>query len=211
MFDGYILVGGKSSRMKTDKFALTLGGFTFAERALSVLRKIADERVCFVIGANQMKETIERLLPDAPQITDVYPNKAALGGIYTALVDAKSEWAAVLACDYPFVTEELFVRLAETADSIDDDIAAVVPVQSDGRIQPLCAIYRTKICLDAAKNLIEGDDVPPARRLAENVKTRFVQFEELTDLSGAEFFFTNVNTPEEYLEAQNIFRQMRNE
>ena len=44
MFDGYVLVGGKSSRMGTDKFALSLGDMTFAERASSALRKIADGR-----------------------------------------------------------------------------------------------------------------------------------------------------------------------
>ncbi|MDQ3129713.1 MAG: molybdenum cofactor guanylyltransferase [Acidobacteriota bacterium] len=211
MFDGYILVGGKSSRMKTGKFALSLGGFTFAERALFALRKIADRRVFFVVGANQTKDTTELLPPDIPQITDVYPNKAAIGGIYTALAHSASEWTAILACDYPFVTGELFVRLTEAADSVDDDVAAIVPVQPDGRIQPLCAVYRTEFCLKAATILMESDEIPPARRLAENVKTGFVQFNELADLRRAEFFFTNVNTPEEYLEAQNIFRRVTDE
>ncbi len=209
MFDGYVLVGGKSSRMGTDKFALRWGDMTFAERASSALRKIADERVYFVVGANQTAETNGLLPPGIPQIMDVYPNKAAIGGIYTALAHSVNEWILILACDYPFVTGDLFARLAEIADSVDANVSAVAPVQLDGRVQPLCAIYRTTPCLKAAKQMLESDKIPPVRRLPENVKTRLVQFEELTDLHGAEFFFTNVNTPEEYLEAQNILRRMQ--
>jgi molybdopterin-guanine dinucleotide biosynthesis protein A len=210
MFDGYVLVGGESSRMGTDKFALRLGAETFAERALSALRKIADGRVYYVVGANQAEET-ERLLPlDIPKITDVYPNKAAIGGIYTALAHSENEWTAILACDYPFVTEDLFLRLAEIADSAQANVSAVAPIQPDGRAQPLCAIYRTKNCRQAAKQLLKSDDIPPARRLPENVAARWVRFEELADLPGAEYFFTNINTREEYTQAQNIFRRMQN-
>lgn len=211
MFDGYVLVGGKSSRMKTSKFALSFGGMTFAERASFALRKIANERVYFVVGADQPKETIKLLPPGIPRITDVFPNKAAIGGIYTALSHSVSEWTAILACDYPFVTGDLFARLAEIAGSVDANVSAIVPTQPDGRVQPLCALYRTKTCLKAAKKLIESDKIPPARRLPENVKTRSVQFEELSDLRGAEFFFTNVNTQKEYVEAQDIFRRMQDE
>jgi molybdopterin-guanine dinucleotide biosynthesis protein A len=109
------------------------------------------------------------------------------------------------------VTGDLFARLAKIADSVDADVSAIVPIQPDGRVQPLCALYRTKTCLKAAKKLIESDKIPPARRLPENVKTRSVQFEELSDLRGAEFFFTNVNTQKEYVEAQDIFRRIDDE
>jgi molybdopterin-guanine dinucleotide biosynthesis protein A len=208
MFDGYILIGGRSSRMKTDKFALRLGEATFAERAFAALRKIAGERVYFVCAENQVKETHGLLPVNARAIADSVPGKAAIGGIYTALANSKSEWTAVLACDYPFVNADLFARLAEISDSVKRDVSAIVTLQPGGRVQPLCAIYRTSDCIKAAKQLIESSRVPPARRLAENVSTRFVEFAEIADMPGAESFFINVNTPEEYTEAQKIFRQM---
>lgn len=210
MFEGYVLVGGNSSRMGMNKFALRLNDKTFSERAVAALQKIAAERVYFFTGVNQTIES-EVLLPrDVPQITDVFPHKAALGGIYTALARAKTEWTAILACDYPFVTGDLFVRLAEIASSVDENVSAVVPIQSDGRVQPLCAVYRTEICLKIAKQLLKSDKTQPARRLTENVTTRWFEFEELKDLPGAANFFTNVNTKEEYLEAQNILQRMQN-
>jgi molybdopterin-guanine dinucleotide biosynthesis protein A len=207
MFDGYVLTGGKSSRMKTDKAALRFGDTTFAERAAAALQKIAARRVSFVVGTNQAAET-DKLLPlDVPRITDIFPHKAALGGIYTALVDTKGEWAAIVACDYPFVTADLFVRLAEIANSADEKIAAIVPVQPDGRVQPLCTLYRVKPCLTAVQRLLNSHKIPPIRRLLESVETRLVEFRELTDLHGAKNFFTNVNTPEDYLRVLSIYQK----
>jgi molybdopterin-guanine dinucleotide biosynthesis protein A len=209
MFDGYILTGGKSSRMKTDKAALRFGDATFAERALAALQSIAARRVSFVVGANQAGAANKHLPSGIPLITDIFPHKAALGGIYTALVNAKTEWTVIAACDYPFIIADLFVRLAEIADSIDEKIAVVAPVQPDGRVQPLCTLYRVKPCLIAANRLLNNDKIPPVSRLLEIVKTRRVEFQELTDLRGAENFFINVNTPEDYLRALNILQKTR--
>lgn len=197
--NGYVLAGGKSSRMGTDKYALSLGGATFSERAVAALQKIAAGRVFFIVGANRTNESEEILPLEIPRIADVFPNKAAPGGIYTALVHCKSRWAAILACDYPFATADLFSRLAEIADAADENVAAIAPVQPDGRAQPLCALYRVNSCLEIAAQLLESDKIPPARRLLENAATRWVNFEELKDLPGAEKFFVNVNTPADFL------------
>lgn len=206
MFDGYILVGGKSSRMKTNKAALRLGEATFAELALAALKKITDGRISFVIGSNQTGE----LLPvNVSQITDIFPHKAAIGGIYTALTHSTSEWAVILACDYPFVTEDLFVRLAGITGSVDEKTSAVVPIQPDGRVQPLCAFYRVKTCLVVAEELLKSYEIPPVSRILENVSTRRVQFEELADLPGAENFFANINNPEDFLRAVSIYRRLQ--
>lgn len=205
--DGYVLVGGKSSRMGTNKFALSLGGATFAERAVRALRKIVENRVYFVTGANPKDETAELLPHDVPRVADVLPHKAAIGGIYAALGHSKSvsksEWIAILACDYPFVTDDLFVRLTETAESIDTNVSAIAPVQPDGRVQPLCALYRTDPCLKIAERLLQDEKTPAARKLLENVTSHLVDFNRLADLPGADKFFTNVNTPDDFLRIQS--------
>jgi molybdopterin-guanine dinucleotide biosynthesis protein A len=206
MVEGYILVGGKSSRMKTNKAALRLGEATFAELALAALKKITDGRISFVIGSNQTGE----LLPvNVSQITDIFPHKAAIGGIYTALTHSTREWAVILACDYPFVTEDLFVRLAEITSSVDEKISAIVPIQPDGREQPLCAFYRVKTCLVVAEELLKSYEIPPVSRILEIVSTRRVQFEELADLPSAENFFDNINNPEDFLGAVSIYQRLQ--
>jgi molybdopterin-guanine dinucleotide biosynthesis protein A len=62
-----------------------------------------------------------------------------------------SEYCLIVACDFPFITRNLFERLL---DSMVDDADAVVPLQSDGRPQPLCAAYRISSCLSAAEKAI---------------------------------------------------------
>jgi molybdopterin-guanine dinucleotide biosynthesis protein A len=123
-----------------------------------------------------------------------------LGGLHAALAACEAEWAAVVACDLPFVTGELFARLA----ALREDAEAVVPVQPDGRLQPLCALYRTHPCRDIARELIERGERRP-RALVQMVRARMVAWEELADLDGAQKFFENVNTPEDYRNARSGF------
>lgn len=201
--DGYVLVGGDSSRMGRPKYALRFGGATFSERAAAALQTVASRRVSFVTGARQKIADAELLPLAVPRVVDIFPNKAALGGIYTGLKYSGGDWTAILACDYPFVTAELFERLAEITGSVAANVAAVAPVQPDGRIQPLCALYQTEYCLDIAPRLLAGDTIAPARRLLENAAARLVDFKELADLPGADKFFINVNTPDDFSAVQN--------
>ncbi len=188
--EGFILVGGQSSRMGQDKARLVLNGRSFAERIHDALRKVtARTRTVGAKGAA------------APaglgNVADVYAEWGALGGLHAALSACRAEWALVVACDLPFVTGELFERLAERCNQFD----AVVPVQEDGRLQPLCALYRADVCRERARELIERGERRP-RALVEAVRTRRIETHELEDLAGASLFFTNVNTPEEWEHAR---------
>jgi molybdopterin-guanine dinucleotide biosynthesis protein A len=186
--EGFILIGGKSSRMGADKAQLRLGRQSFVERIAAALLSIGNPvRVVGTEGAGGRW----------PIVADVHKEWGALGGLHAALAASRAEWAAIVACDLPFVTAELFERLASLRDSFD----AVVPIQGDGRLQPLCSLYRTKACLDGARELIAAGERRP-RRLLELVRARRVSFDELADLPGAELFFTNVNTPSDYARAR---------
>jgi len=189
--EGFILVGGASSRMGTDKALLRLGGLSFVERIHTALNAITPKTS--LVGALEA----QRSRPLLPTVPDVHVKWGALGGLHAALAACQAEWAIVAACDLPFVTGELFVRLASLRENFD----AVVPVQPDGRHQPLCALYRTGATRILAAQLIaEGERRP--RALFETLRTRHVAFEELQDLDGADRFFTNVNTPEDYANAR---------
>ena len=182
----FILAGGASSRMGTDKSQLPLDGQTFTERIAETLLKLTDS--VFVVGRQA-----ESGLPCVP---DVYAQWGALGGLHAALTACKREWAIVVACDLPFVTAELFSFLAEKR--VDHE--AVVPIQEDGRPQPLAALYRVDPCLQRATELIEAGRRRPLD-LIEAVKTCRVSFAEIRNLDQAERFFVNINTPSDYYEA----------
>lgn len=191
--EGFILAGGASSRMGTDKAHLRLGGRALVERISSALAHVAA-RVA-VVSAK----------PDAgawglPVVRDVHLGLGAMGGLHAALGAGKSEWAAVVSCDLPFVTGELFARLTAYADESCD---AIVPAQPDGRLQPLCALYRRATCLTVVEDLIEGGELRP-RSVFGRVRIRVVTTDELKDLSGAARFFWNVNTPDDYTWAKKF-------
>jgi molybdenum cofactor guanylyltransferase len=184
--EAFILAGGASSRMGTDKSQLLLEDQTFVERIAATVLTVTNT-IRLVGGSENSK---------LPTIADVYPRWGALGGLHAALSACRSEWAIVVACDLPFVTSELFRSLAALRTNHD----AVVPLQPDGRPQPLAALYRADPCAQRATELIEAGRRRPLD-LLQSVNTRFVAFAEIANLDQAERFFVNINTPDDYYEA----------
>lgn len=186
--EGFILAGGASSRMGRDKSALRINGRSFIEIIAEALSHVAQS--VSVVSSREASKAFG--LPVCP---DVFENCGALGGLHSALKNSRAPWIAVVSCDLPFVTGELFARLKTFA--LDDETQAVAPFQMDGRTQALCALYERVSCLEASERLLlEGERRP--RAVLRQVKTRMVAFEELSDLSGSELFFRNINTPEDY-------------
>lgn len=195
MFDvqGFILVGGGSRRMGQDKAQLRLGSESMLERLAA---RLSEASSSVTLVGNPQRYAGHRL----PNVPDIHEKWGALGGIHAALSAAKTAWIIVVACDLPFVTRELLERLKSFAE---DSIDSIVPIQPDGRPQPVCALYRRETCLPEIERLISAGEHTP-RALLTNVRTRYVQFTELSDLPGAENFFLNLNTPEDFERAKWI-------
>lgn len=194
--EGFILVGGASSRMGSDKARLMFGVQTGVQRIAAELAALT-ERVR-VVGSRD-----EPGYSGFENVPDLLERWGALGGLHSALRACQAKWAVVVACDLPFVTSDLFARLWQlSANTLD----ATVPIQPDGRPQPLCAIYRREVNSEKAARLIATDEHTPRALLAQ-VRTRWVEFRELADLPGAEYFFLNVNTPDDYELAKQILER----
>ena len=188
--EGFILAGGASRRMGADKATLRLGGHTFVERIAGSLSELTA--AIRLVGARD-----ESSRGGFPVVEDVYREWGALGGLHAALSACRAPWAAVVACDLPFVTGELFMRLSSLRENFD----AVVPVQPDERPQPLCALYRRDACAERAARLSDAGERRP-RHLLREIETRWVAPGELADLPHSELFFINVNTPDDFAQAK---------
>jgi molybdopterin-guanine dinucleotide biosynthesis protein A len=188
--EGFVLIGGRSSRMGTDKAALIIDGQTLVQRVAAALSSIASS---ISLVGNRTEP-----LDDLEIVPDRFKQWGALGGVHAALSDCHAEWAAIVACDLPFVTGELFERLATSTTEFD----AVAPIQNDNIPQPLCALYRVEPCLGRATELIQSGERRPIA-LLQSVRTRWFSFKQLSDLKGADHFFDNINTPEDYERAQS--------
>src|ERR1700740_2341073 len=96
---GFVLAGGRSSRMGTDKAFLELDGRSLLVRSLELLRALTPE-VCIVGPA-------EKFSAYGPVIEDVYARRGPLAGIQAALTASTTELNLILAVDLPLVTESL--------------------------------------------------------------------------------------------------------
>jgi molybdopterin-guanine dinucleotide biosynthesis protein A len=198
---GYVLTGGASSRMGREKATLALGGKTLVERAVSVLKVVAGE--VLTVGGNEVAG-----VPAIPDLAGGGPKKgkASIFGLQAALVHARTEWAAVLACDLPFVTADLFGLLTSVARSSGDHVEAVVPMQPDGKLQPLAAIYRPGACLKAIEAMIAGGDMR-LHELVGRVDSKVVLPRTFAGLDPDGLLFFNINTPADYGAAKNLLQQ----
>jgi len=174
--------------MGTDKSELRIEGQSLLQLVAAALTEVAD--TVTIVGRKTADSRLQ-------SIADVYPQWGALGGVHAALSACSAAWALIVACDMPHVTEELFSRLI----SLRGNSEAVAPIQPDGRPQPLCSLYRVEPCKTRAEKLIQSGERKPLT-LLQSVRTRWVTFAELGDLDGVDRFFANMNTPEDYSQAQ---------
>ncbi len=200
--EGFVLIGGASSRMGRDKAQMTIGGQKMYELAVAALRNVCLDNVTLV-GNSSVNCHELPVLADAG--LDMISTRAPIVGVYSAIANAKTQWIAILACDLPFVTGDLIAKLAGYCSNEFD---AVVPLQPDGLPQPLCAFYRRERCLPVIRDMI-GKAELKMQNLLGLINTRFIPFDEIAGLDGSANFFLNINKMEDYQTAQKIFADER--
>ncbi len=127
-----VMAGGRSERMGQDKALIQVDGQPLIARLTQQLAPWLDE---VLISAN---EPGRYAFTGLPVIPDRRAGQGPLMGIASALAASPCERNLVVACDMPWVdralARELLARLA-AAD-------VVVPVDPEGRYEPLFAAYR---------------------------------------------------------------------
>ncbi len=203
--EAFILIGGRSSRLGTDKALVRLRGMTLAERAVDVTRRaLSPERITMVAGSST-QFAIDALSTDVPFIFDLCEGRGPLGGLHAALAYAQTPWIFLLACDYPFVSPELMGMLAA---EIDDEFGAVVPEQEDGRMQPLCAFYNVATARLIVEGILQRPRVtPPMHEVVTQLDPHILKFDEYSNLARSREFFVNINTAEDLESAKGLERE----
>jgi molybdopterin-guanine dinucleotide biosynthesis protein A len=188
---GFILAGGKSTRMGADKSFLEFDGQTLLERALTLTTKVCD-RVTIVGDpakfANYKADSV---------IADIFPGCGPLAGIHTALVHTSCELNLMLAVDMPFVSPELLSFLLAAATS--NAALVTVPRVKDG-LQPLCAVYRRDFAGVAEQALRAGKYKIDAA--FPDVLTKVIEDDELASAGFSARSFFNMNTPQDRLASE---------
>ena len=184
----FVLAGGKSTRMGSDKAFVLLNGQTLLERALDTVRAITPQ--VMIVGARSKFSTY------APVVEDIFLDRGPLGGIHAALMASATDLNLLLAVDLPFVEPSFLTYICNRARESD---AAVVVPHAAGGWQPLCAVYRQEFgtlaekALAAGRNKIDG--------LFAGVPVVSIVEPEITQAGFSLDIFRNINTREELEEA----------
>jgi len=179
----FILAGGKSTRMGSDKAFLTLNGSTLLARALDLARSLTPN--VSIVG------DVEKFTTYGPTIPDVFANCGPLAAIHAALLASSSELNVILAVDMPRVSLALLQFLVGQAEG-DPSVYVTVPRTVLGW-QPLCAVYR-RSCSVAAETALHAG-LFKIDRLFDVVPTKAIPEAELRSAGFSPEIFHNLNTP----------------
>jgi molybdopterin-guanine dinucleotide biosynthesis protein A len=190
-----VLAGGKGLRLGRDKVQETVGNSNLLQRALSQLAPFDCDIIIVTAGAKPLPRV--NGYQGFRIVTDIYPGKGALGGIYTGLAESKSPYNLVVACDMPFLNQALLRYMIELAAGFD----LVVPRLGE-MVEPLHAVY-AKSCLVPIKGLLRQGSLE-VRALFDLVKVRYVEESEVDRFDPQHLSFFNVNTEADLAKARQM-------
>ena len=180
---GVVLAGGKCRRMGgVDKAFISIDGQPIIHRTLEILSEIFDE----VILVSNSPEKYYAYKNDIVIVSDLIPDVGPLAGIYTAMSSTEKDAVFVTACDMPFLDKAFIEKELTCFDALSPEI--LFPRTGD-HIEPLCALYSTKI-MGRMASYIQSSSDHSIRSFAATVDTQYL---ELKDSHTRRKMFSNVN------------------
>lgn len=183
---GAILAGGRARRLGgLAKGLELLDGSRIVDRVAAALGEVADEII--LVGAPPQ---VAAALPALQSIDDEAPGAGPLGAIVTAL-RAMGRDTMIVAWDMPFVTAKELRPLLVAPSG-----AEAVVWEVDGRMEPLCALYRAGAAGPLSEAFAAGERSP--REALRRLRVHLVKHPEGEDSRA----FASVNTAEQLAAAR---------
>ncbi len=185
--DGLLLTGGRSRRMGRPKADLLVGGERLGERTAARLRLVAG----LVLEVGPGYTSLPRTAEDPP---GAGPLAALAAGAEALSRRHRGGPVLVVATDLPRLTAGYLQMLADRAAPSDDH--CVVPRDTSGRPQPLCARY-------SPSALARAGELVAAGRRSMTALLEEVPIDWLDDPEGV---LVDVDTPEDLARAWVVQR-----
>jgi len=183
---GLVLAGGRSTRMQRDKAGLEYQGRDQLARAVDLLSRHV-EQVFVSVRASQQSDPLRTRWP---LIVDAVPGEGPLAGICSALMAHPDRPWLVVACDLPFLSDQVLAHLVKLRKP--QQPATAYRSTHDGLPEPLCAIWEPAAAPLLAAFRDRGGHCPRKFLLQLGAP--------LLDLPDARAL-DNINTPQEYAAA----------
>jgi molybdopterin-guanine dinucleotide biosynthesis protein A len=180
---GVVLAGGRSTRMGKDKALLPYRGKRLIDAPIEKFEEIFSTVVLSVKNSAEFSEY------SLPKIEDRYKEIGPIGGI-TSVLQSGIKRAFFVACDMPFLNQELIEFLCSFADA-----EVVIPIW-DGRPEVLHSIYSDSV-LPHLEEAIAQKRYKITDALKETA-VRYIEEKEIRRFDATGESFRNVNTPSDY-------------
>ncbi|MGF7137914.1 molybdopterin-guanine dinucleotide biosynthesis protein A [Roseimarinus sediminis] len=174
---GVVMAGGKSSRMGSDKGLLDFEGKPMVKYAIDLLSAYFKT---LIISSNDRNYEMFNL----PLVPDFHKNCGPICGLHAVMQQVETPYVFILSCDMPLMTVPVVEKLLASLN--DDEI--VVPRLTDGKIEPLCAIYSVRLL-----NKIEKQMLRSCYKMTELIKSSASNYVDFKDAGP----FFNINHPGE--------------
>lgn len=176
----FILAGGKSSRMGSNKALLTFNSNTLLSTCINTLKEFSKE---IIISGNYTEYKNVNL----PLIADERKEIGPIGGLEACLKTlAKDEYGFFTTCDMPLIKSNLIKILAQELAPFDCIVFSL-----NGIIQPLFGFYNQR-CLKTLVNQVESEDYSLTKMIL-SCHSKVIEIN-----SKESYTLVNINTPEEY-------------
>ncbi len=185
---GYVLTGGRSSRFGRNKAFADVDG-----RPMAV--HVADRIGSVVDSAALVGPAITYGNLGLRVIEDSVDGFGPVAGILAAVEDSTAPWVLVVACDLPNIRPPFLEMLFRRAESSSVD--AVIPLTTDGREQPLCAVYN-KSMVEPLRQAVKGG-VAKVTTAISGADLAYLLPPEYAELDPSGEMLLNVNRPEDLI------------
>lgn len=146
---GFVLTGGNSTRMGRDKALLSFGGEHLVHTIATTLSTVVNPVT--LVGQPQRYWHLPWLC-----LPDLRLGGGPLAGLHTALTATSAEFNLVVACDMPSLRPDWLRNLLNAAES--SEALCMATQDREGRVHPLCGIYR-KQCLPYVVRALDAGEL----------------------------------------------------
>jgi molybdopterin-guanine dinucleotide biosynthesis protein A len=186
-----ILAGGPSSRFGEDKGAIELEHKPLIRHVFDAVKGLADE-VIVVTDTQERADNYAKLLPATVKfVIDSRDSNGPLIGALTGFEVAQEKYSLLLPYDVPFVSKEVVSLLFDLCIGK----TAAIPRNPDNQIEPLCAVYQTKIALETAKKVADEGAVDMQTMVEQLRGVRYISTMVIEQIDPQLRTFFNINAP----------------
>lgn len=186
-----VLAGGVSSRFGQDKGILKIANKPLIKYVIDAVNPVVDETIVVTNSQDRITEYAKVVATDVRFAIDSCESKGPLIGALTGFGSAHGKYALLLPFDTPFVSREVVSLLFELCLGK----AAAIPRWPNEQIEPLHAVYQTKLALEAAQSAVSEGKLTMRAMIEKLRGVRYVSTLVIQQLDPDLRAFFNINTP----------------